>query len=253
MERRTALVGGGSAVAALVAGCIGGATDPDGEPEPSDRTISVSGSGEIDAEPDIAEFSVAVEGRDEDVETVRDDLADRIETVRDALIDAGLDEDDVTTERFRIRQRVSEEAREERAGSDDPAPDEDGEQVSYVGYHSLSATVRDVDEVGSFIDVAIDAGADEIGRVTFTLGDEARRELRNEALELAVAQARDEAEHLAAQVDAEVIEVTHVDAAGGRVSPYRAQADVDDAATETEIHPDDVTVSASVDVTVSIR
>ena len=262
MQRREALLAGGTIAAAALAGCIGGATDPDdgGNPGSSDRTISVSGAGEVTADPDIAEFSVSVEGRAATIDAVRDDLASRIETVRSALLEAGLEEDDVVTERFRIRQivesreRVSDERSEEPA-DDSPEPDEERtERVIHVGTHSLSVTVREVDDIGKFIDIAIDAGADEIGRVTFTLSDEERGAVRNEALELAIDGALAEADHIAAQLDATVLETKHVNAAGSQVSPYRAElAAMDDVDDGTRIHPDDVTVRASVDVVVRIE
>lgn len=246
MRRRDLLVSGGTIAAAGMAGCIGSAANPnaDGESDSQARTISVSGSGELLAEPDVARFSAAIEERGDDPATVRDALSTRISTLRDALLDAGLEEDAIRTGHISIRSTRHHEPVD---GSGDDRP------PAYYGTHDLTVEVGDVDAVGEIIDVAVDAGADRVSGVRFTLSDAARAKLREDALSEAIAAATDEAEHIAAEVDSDVIAVKHVDSTGGRVVAHRAEVDVADDSAGTEVYPDDVRVTATVTVVYEIE
>lgn len=254
MRRREAIIGGGTVAAAALAGCLSRAQesgDPSGS-DPSDgstRTVRVTGSGGAEADPDLAVLQIGVEATGDDAESVRTELATRSEEVREALLAAGVDEDDVTTSRFHVGERV-DRRRMEQEGVD-PRSREDVEEYTYFqGTHAFRVEVHDVDRAGDVVDAAIDAGADDVGRIVFTLSEERREELREEALTEAMDDARSEADHLAEQVDASVVEVRVIDASEGRVSPVREGVAMDAAGdgAATEFQPGDVTVSATVDV-----
>ena len=254
MRRRTLILGTGTAAVTALAGCLGNSqAGSDDNPDSDTRTIFVSESSEVEADPDLAVIRASVEVTGDDAEFVRDELADRGDALYDALVEYGLDEEDVTTSDFTIRDRI-DYRRAEADGVDPRSEDDLDEYRYYEGSHSLRIEVHEVENTGEVIDVTVDAGADEIGRIEFTLSDETRDELRQEALENALEAARSEADFVAAEVDATVVEAKTVDTSGGDVSPVWADyemeeamdADVDEPSTE--IHPDDVTVRATVDV-----
>ncbi len=258
MRRRTVVLGAGSVTAAALAGCLGntqaGSAD---NPNSETRTISIRESAEVEAEPDLAVIQAGLETRGEDAEEVRDELAERGDALYDALIEYGLDEDDVVTGDFSIRDRI-DYRRAEEDGVD--SEDDLDEYRYYEGSHTLTIEVHEVENAGEVIDVAVDAGADEIGRIEFTFSDETREQLRQEALEKALADARAEADFVAGEVDAAVVEAKTVDTSGGDISPVRADYAMDEAVEEdaddapsTELHPDDVTVRATVDVVYEIE
>lgn len=256
MQRRTLLTAGGTITATALAGCLGSSEDDDpADGDDSERTITVSESGEVDAEPDLAVVRVAVEATGENAADVRDDLAERGDALYDALVEYGIDEDAITTDEFNIRDTVDE--RQMHEDGVEPQSEEDLEPyVYYEGTNAFRIDVEDVGDVGNVIDTAVDAGADSVGRIEFTLSDEKREELRQDALEEAIDAADAEAEFIAGQVDAAVIEAKHVDTSGGRISPVHEEyeaADGDDAAAETTLRPDDVTVRATVDVQYTIE
>ena len=253
MRRRDVLIGGGAVAIAALAGCVTRADNPNNS-DGSDRTrtISVRGQGEVTAEPDIARFTAAIEASGEDADAVRNALRDRIDTLRDTLIDAGVDAEQITTSQLRIR------AVRDRRDPPPREPDEDdnGEtdtRTRYEGVHALAVEIDDVDRVGSIVDAAVDGGADRISGLHFGLSDDARASLREDALSLAIAAAVSEAEHIAAEVDATVVHVKHVDATDSHVVPFRQELDMADDGPATEIYPDDVVVRASVRVTVEIE
>lgn len=197
-------------------------------------------SGEVTAEPDLAVLRIGIEATGGSAESVRADLAERSAAVRDALLGFGLDEAAVTTGAFDVRRRPDE--RPDPRG--DGETDEDG---TYEGTHALTVEVDDVDRTGAAIDAAVEAGADSVGGVRFTFSDERRAELRERALAAAIDSARSEAEFVAGEVDASIVEARSVDTSGD-VGPVRehAVAEAADAAPPTELYPDDATVSATV-------
>jgi len=256
MRRRQLLIGGVATASAALAGCTGAARDDPDVEAASDRaearTIAVSAAGEAEAEPDLAVLRTGVEVTGDDPREVRDEVGERADRLREALLGhEALEDEDVTTDGFDVRERVDYRAME-RDGVRPDDPEAVEEYRHYEGRHGYSIEVDDVDAVGEVIDVAIDAGADEIGRIRYTLSADVRDDLREEAIEEALADAETEAEVVAREVDASLVQVESVDTSGGRVSPvterYDAEmAETDDAAG-TELHPDDVSVGADVHV-----
>ncbi len=223
--------------------------DPDDRESTSGRTIDVSGVGEIEAEPDLAIFHASVEARGEDAAAVRDELAERGDALYNALVEYGLDEEAITTGSYDIRERVDRRRLEEERA--DPDSEDDLEEYTYYqGSHTLTVEVSDVAALGEVIDTAVDAGADDVGRIQLTLSEERRDELREDALSHAIDDANDEAAFIAEEVDASLGEATRVDASGPDVTPARVSYESDDGAgASTQIRPDDVTVRAQVEIT----
>jgi uncharacterized protein YggE len=248
MNRKLATAAGLVLLVSL-AGCAGlagstgdagaGAAAAPGEEPALDRSIEVTASGEARAEPDRATVSVAVTATGDDSAAVRDELAAGDESLRTALTDWGLDEDDIRTERYDVRE--SYETRE------------NPNRTRYQGIHSYEVTIDDVDAVGEVVDVAIDAGADEVERIEFGLSEAREDEVRAAAIENAMANADDDAAVLANSSGLEVTGAYSVSTADAGVTPYRvtetamaAGGDGGDAATGIETG--DVSVRVSVNV-----
>jgi uncharacterized protein YggE len=257
MDARTkfaALALAGLVVLAGCTGAIGGSpddqqSDPNAAVQQADgdgdgATVVVGGEGSVEAEPDAATVRLTVRASGEDPETVRDRLSRNATAAREALLEFGLDEEQVHSERFRIR--------ENRRAKREP----DAEEDPYVGTHRLVVDLDDVDAVGKVIDAAVQSGPVHVDDVQFGLSDERREQLRDRALTEAVEDARSEAELVAAAEDlqvgsAERITTDRVEVGGGSGTVVReaaatptAQAD----AASTRVESDDVTVTASVQV-----
>lgn len=264
MRRRELLIGGGTVAAATLAGCTSRGDPGENEnPDANGGTIAVTGRGEASAEPDLAQFMVGIESRGENPEAVRSEVSERESAVRDALIDVGVDADDITTSRFRIRERHEErhsgsEYDDDRArerSEEEDAREAPPERVTYYdGAHELAVETEDVDRIGEVLDAAIDGGADHVGGVQFTLQDETREALREEALSEAIANGRAEANHIAGEIGQDVQSVKQVDSSSGGspIARYQLEAADDAGYASTEIHPDDVSVGVSVDMVVTI-
>ncbi|MFA9516520.1 SIMPL domain-containing protein [Halopenitus sp. H-Gu1] len=230
-------------VVVLLAGCAGivGSADAPDEAEP-ERTVEVTASGEATAEPDRATITVAVEARGDSPQAVREEIANDDEALRAALAEWGLEDDQIRTTRYDVRQ--------ER-----PRPEDDSDgSTQYVGIHQYELEIHDVDAVGEVIDVSIDAGADRVQRIQFGLSDERESELRTTAFENAVENADANARTLANSTGLEIVDVYTISTTDHRVSPYTARADAavaeepGDGGAPTRIESGEVTVNVDVHI-----
>lgn len=270
MRRRELLAAGGTVAAIGLAGCVGGSAEDDpgaGDPSASvddvqqvsadgpARTVAVTSTGEASADPDMALLEVGVQSRADSASEARNEIAEKSEELLEALVDYGIDEDDITTQRYWVHDRIDRRAMEQDGvRPDDPEARE--EYTFYEGNHTFQVEIHDVETVGEVIDVAVDAGADQVGHVTYTLSDDRRGELREEALREAISEAREEADLIAEELGAEIVEATVVDASEGHVSPVRREVAFDagdgaagtptEAAPSTGIERGEVTVTARV-------
>jgi len=245
MQRRTFLTATAAAGATALSGCLSTAQSSATGGDSSRRTITVTGTAEMQAPPDRAVVEVSVEATGDTAASVRDQLSTDSERLTQALREFGLSDDQITTGRFAIREERVPPRRPESETPDEPA---------YVGTHSFTLDIDDVDSTGDVIDAAIDGGADSVDRIEYTLSEATRNSLREDALQSAVDNARTEADVLAERVDSGIVDIQAVNSAGGGISPSYARFDQEAMAdnASTELRPDDVTVSATVDVTYRI-
>lgn len=224
------LVTGAGAAAAL------GSTSPAATEQSNDdgRTIAVGASGSAETAPDQAVLRVAVVTTGDSADEVRRDLAENVSAMRTALSDAGVADDQVRTARYDISQN-----HERRENPDARA---------YRALHSFQVTLDDTGDLGRVIDAAVENGATRVDGVRFTLSTEERREVRQRALEDATADARGQAETLAAASDLEIAGVESVSTVDRGHGPVYREAAVSagDSGTAVESGPVSVTVEVQV-------
>jgi uncharacterized protein YggE len=222
------LVTAGAVVGGL--GTAGAATPAE---TPADRTITVSATGGADASPDQAVVRVAVTAAGNDPAAVRDTLASGAADLRTSLDEVGAEYE---TTRFSIDERRRP-----------PRESERDDRPTYRGVHRFTVTVDDPDDAGTVIDAAATAGA-EVSSVELGLSDERRTELRSGAVENAMADARAQAETIAAASDLSVTGVATVDAQQRHSRPVAFEAGGGDGAGTT-IDGGEVSVTYGVQVT----
>ena len=251
MHRRTVLKLAGVGSVAAIAGCLSvGGSETEEETGSSnltieevenleveqtdERTIEVSGTGAVETEPNMATLSVSIEAHDRDsASAVVEELAQRSDQFMDDLADADISEDEVTTADYSLR----ESSRRNR----------------YEGRHRYTIEVDDPDAVGETIDSVADSEADEIRSINFTLTEDRREELYDDAVERAVEGAREEAQLYATAAGVSVGEPVSIETADTNVSPFSRSYNLEvaamtDDAPATDIQAGDVTVSAQVTI-----
>lgn len=213
---------------------------PDGDPP----TVTVGATGTATAPPDQAVLTIAVETVGATAGEALAQNATRTDAVIAALTGLGIPREDIRTASFGLNP---EYARPERG-----AEQQEPRIVGYRAYNMLRVEVDDAGQVGTVIDAAAAAGSNRIGGPSFGIADP--EPLRMRALDEAVANARSEAEVLAAALgmglgDALRVETSHE---GGQPPMPVARAMALEADVGTPIEPGTSTVSAHVRITWSL-
>ncbi|MFC7176247.1 SIMPL domain-containing protein [Halosegnis marinus] len=198
-------------------------------------TVSVGASGSAEAAPDRAVVRIAVVATGDTADEARERLAENVSGMRDALRDAGVEDAQVRTTNYDLSENY--QAREN--------PDAPG----YRAYHGFQVTLDDIDTVGTVIDAAVDGGATRVENVRFTLSDERARELRNEALNDAMTNARAQAETLADAGDLTLGGVHSVATSQGYYGGPVAYETADAGGARTSVESGPVSVQVQVQVT----
>jgi len=147
------------------------------------ETVSVSGTGHVQLTPDRATFTVGVQTMAPTVTAAVQESNARVAAIIAALKRLGASDREIRT------SQVSIYPQQEQPGG--RAPKVVGYQVS----NSITVTREDPASVGKFLQAAVDAGANTVSGVSFTVSDPARG--RDVALQAAFADARAKAEVLA--------------------------------------------------------
>lgn len=189
-NHRTLLLGIVLAAAIMLAGPTGAALstahaqDAPNSAAALPRTITVVGEGIVNIKPDVARANIGVETVSKTVQDATAENNAALTAVLAALREQGIADADLTTSSYSVYT--------ERYGTDGPLANED---VRYRVSNNVVVLVRDLESLGSVLDAAIAAGANNIYGVEFLLDDPTAA--RSEARGLAVANAKATAEELA--------------------------------------------------------
>jgi uncharacterized protein YggE len=176
-------------------------------------TITVVGEGKVSIEPDTARANFGVEVVGPSVREALDENAATMEQVLEALRAEGIADKDIQTTGFSIYA--------ERYGPQGPLPED---QVNYRVSNNVTVVIRDLESVGTVVDAAVEAGANNIYGIEFRVDDPSTQE--SSARQDAISDARAKAEELAELTGVTlggVVSVSEVIASGGFYSSNFAQ------------------------------
>ncbi|MBN1976439.1 MAG: SIMPL domain-containing protein [Anaerolineae bacterium] len=144
--------------------------------------LVVVGTGSVSAEPEVAQVTFGVELRGDDVAAIVDEAADKINRAIAAAKDLGVAEDDIQTASYSLWV-------ETLYNPETGTPT--GEVVYHVS-HYVQAALRDLNRVGDLLAAVVEAGANTISGVTFSVEDPGAlvEQARQQALQNAQAQAK---------------------------------------------------------------
>ncbi|WP_321506490.1 SIMPL domain-containing protein [uncultured Methanoregula sp.] len=230
-------------IAMALVGCVAAADDTS-----NDHVIHATGSGNIIGTPDRAQITFSVQTENADVKVAQADNALKMNNVINALVNAGIPRDALKTTGYNIYPVY-----------EDTKTPFDQKVKTYQVTNTLTVTLHDVSKTGEVIDVAVANGINQATSIQFMLSDEQSQVLRTQALQKAVTRARADADTVAAAMGTNITGVKNADISGG-YSPvlyqnyqYDAGASLKAVAVPTPIQPGDVTVTASVTITYTIR
>lgn len=155
--------------------------------------INASGVGVVSAKPDIAVMSLGVETFAATVSAARDEAANAMADMLASLRAAGVSDGDLETKFFNIQPEYTFEQVTSTLENGERITKSERKLVGYRVTNTLSVTIRDLDNIGSIVDGAVDEGGDatRLNNISFTLddGSAAEEQARIAALEDAVAKA----------------------------------------------------------------
>jgi uncharacterized protein YggE len=212
------------------------------QPPTQVQGISVSGTGQASGAPDLALLDLGVSTEGKTVKEARDSAATAMNAVSDAVKSDGVADKDVQTRQFSIEPEYQ-------------YPDGRQELIGFRVTNIVEVKVRDLDRVGEVIDDVAAAGGDvvQVQGLSFTI--EKPEDLRAQARQDAMADARARAEGLAELAGVKLgkpISVTET--ATTPPSPFLEAAPAARGAEEaTPIEAGELEVSVTVDVLFAIE
>ena len=165
--------------------------------------LSVTGNGTVLVESDLAIVTVGVQETSKDVLEAQSTVNEKIAAIKQALLDTGVEESEINTDSINIYANYDYSDNTEVI-------------VGYTARNSLSVRTTDMDNVGSLIDAAFAAGANTLDNVQFTVQDDTQA--REQALTMAVEDARRKADVLASAAGLQVASIESISEGG--VSVY---------------------------------
>lgn len=145
-------------------------------PSLTEHALTVLGQGTVSASPDVASASIGVETVAPTVAEATRENSATMATVIARLKEMGVAENDIQTAGYSISSQPEPAA----------TPAGAGYRVSNV----VQAKIRDLQQVGPILDGAIQAGANQVYGVTFSLEDRAAAEAQARAAAMDDARAR---------------------------------------------------------------
>lgn len=170
------------------------------------RQVSVSGTASLTATPDRASISLGIQARNRSLTAARNRVASVAEDFLVLTRKLGIAEKEIQTTGLTMRPeyRWNQDRREQ-------------EFVGYFVQRSLTVQLEDLELLGKLIEGAVDAGVNEVSPPR--LDSSRRPELHREALALAAADARANAEVLARSLDANLGTVRQISASNAPPRP----------------------------------
>jgi uncharacterized protein len=216
---------GSLAVVAAVLAVPAGAAEPD-----ETRGLTVVGTGEVAAVPDVAEWSFGVEARASTASRALSTSGATIRRVVAALRAAGVARNDIQTQDASLYPRMNR--RNDVSG--------------YVATSRVRAAVRDLRRAGAVIEGAVEAGATDVFGPTLSASN--REDLLRRALDEAFEEAKAKAERLAAKVGVTLGRPVAIVERGG----FDDGAIYEAAGAALEIEPGEQEIAGTLTVTFAI-
>ncbi len=131
-----------------------------GTAAPLPRSLSVSGNGTVYLTPDIAYIYIGVHNEDPAIATAVANNNTQTQALVDALKNAGIASEDIQTSNFSVYSSAQyDKATGVLSGT------------NYAVDNTVYVTVRDLTKLGSLLNTAVGAGANNINSITFDVAD----------------------------------------------------------------------------------
>ena len=173
------------------------------------NSITVSDKGEVYTKPDLVLTTFSVKNEAKRVSEAMKENTKKMNAVISFIRKQGVEEKDLKTTNFNIYPRY-----EYRKVETEIYPYPPGKRI-LVGYEitqSLQVKIRALAKIGAIIQAATDAGANQVGNLSFTI--DKQDELKAKAREQAIKKAKGKAKKLASQLGVHLVRITNFSESG---------------------------------------
>ena len=212
-------------------------------PESRPPLIEVTGEAQVEVPPDLAvlDFGVATQAPSAAVAARQN--SERMEAVLAAVRKRLGADARITTGSYTLQTNYTS-----------PRDGSPPKVIGYTASNIVQLKTRALTRVGETIDAAIEAGANQVQRIVFTLSDDTTA--RRDALRLAVARARDKTQTIASALGVKagpVYSLIEQEVGGVRPLMRQATAMSIESAAQTPVEPGQIEVRARVVLTTVIE
>ena len=231
-----ALAAGVLAASLLGTGAVATQAQSDASSDDTLRTLSVNGSGRVNAVPDVADINIGVFEQAKEAGAASQAAARSMDAVVQTLLALGIDEKDIQTTNISLNAVTDWNKQPPKI-------------TGWEARNTVNVTVRDIELVGEVVDATVDSGANQVNGISFRVEDPtAAQELARVA---AVEDARAKADQLAEAAGVEIVGVVSISESGGQQPQpiYMARQEMAfaaDAAVATPVLPGEVELSVNV-------
>ncbi|MCS7116188.1 MAG: SIMPL domain-containing protein [Nitrososphaerales archaeon] len=163
-----------------------------------ERTISTSGIGIVSIRPDTVSISIGV---DTQASTAQEALRMNSEIMNRVIINLrqlGVEDREIKTTQLSLQPQYIYPQNKEPI------------LIGYKVSNTITITTQLLERAGLIIDRAITSGANRLGNIYFTISDDKQRELKNEAIRMAIEDAKRKAEIIANASNVKIIGVKSI-------------------------------------------
>lgn len=198
--------------------------------------LAVDGRGSSQAKPDQATIVIGVTSTNTDAAKAQQINANTSANVNKAIKSLGIEAKDIQTNNYSFRPvyRNDENRTQKISG--------------YAVNNSIVAVIHDISKTGQVIDTALNAGANEISSLDFSASNTTL--IRKDALQNAVADARNKADIIAASFGKRIIGIQSISESTGDIEArsFNRAVLLASKAVDTPIEPGSLSLTANVHV-----
>lgn len=204
--------------------------------------LTVNATGSIKIMPDVAYATVGVTTQNADMKKAQSDNKELMNKLFDALKNMGLTEDDMRTTNYSAYPIYDYK-------------DSGKEITNYEVTNMVQLTIKEIDNVGQYIDIAADNGANTAYPISFSLLD--KNAYYNDALADALHQAKSKADTIASTGEYTIVGTLEISEGSYGYDPYREYMVKDEAEMysggATPITAGELEVTANITVVYEIQ
>jgi uncharacterized protein YggE len=231
-------------IAVLVLGSLLSACGPSNitvQPQPPQRTITVTGTGKVTLTPDIAYISIGVNTQNASAKDAVAENNTQAQAVIAAIKGFGIAEKDIQTTNFSIYPQQQYDSAGKQTG------------IIYVVNNIVYVTVRDLSKLGNLLDSSVSSGANNINSIQFDVAD--KTGALSQARLAAVADAKKQADELtkANNVGLGTVQsISYYDSTAPITVEY-AKADMANSAASVPVQAGSMQISTTVTIVYELK